>query len=285
MKNPLVSIIIPTLGRETLYPLISNLLKQKTSFEFEIVLIPQVKLKKELLNDKKIKIYSEKLGKGFAYYRNYGIKNSKGDILVFIDDDEMPMNLNWLENITNKLITKEEEVITAGVKIKLGQGYLTDCISLLGFPGGGAIGFKTMWKVDKKNYTEHLCSGNLAITKKMLEKIDGFSDELKNGNEDVDLGNKLSKNKVKIKYCEKVTVYHIARKGFKNFIKWNYLRGKSAGEYLSSNKKGDKITERLKSSLKILLKTTFKKPWYLLGVLFVMFNQYLWQIVGVLRRK
>ena len=60
--KPKVSIIIPTLGRETLYPLVQELLKQKTNFEYEIVLIPQVKLN-TLSNDKRIKVYFEDPGK------------------------------------------------------------------------------------------------------------------------------------------------------------------------------------------------------------------------------
>ena len=145
-KKPKVSIIIPTLGRDSLYPLIENLLKQKVKFAYEIVLIPQVKLQEDKLKDKRIKIFFEELGKGFAYYRNIGIKKSKSDVLVFIDDDELPMNNKWLYNITKPILSGEELIATSGYKIKLNQGYLTDCISLLGFPGGGAVGFERCLK-------------------------------------------------------------------------------------------------------------------------------------------
>ena len=86
----LVSVIIPTLGRETLYELVNNLLKQKVNFDYEIILIAQARLDKNLLKNKKIKIFNEETGKGISYYRNLGIKKSKGKILVFIDDDENP---------------------------------------------------------------------------------------------------------------------------------------------------------------------------------------------------
>jgi len=281
----LVSVIIPTLGRETLYPLIDNLLKQKATFSYEIIIIPQVKLDESKLKDKKIKVFYEQLGKGFAYYRNVGIKRSKGDIIAFIDDDEMPKDHQWLNNITRPIREGKEKVVTAGVKIKLGQGYLTDSISFLGFPGGGAIGFRTMWSVDKNNYTRHLCSGNLAIKKSILKKVRNFTNKMKNGNEDVNLADKLISKKIAIKYLEEATVYHIARKGLISFIKWNYLRGKSAGDYLSSNKTDGKILNRLKSSGKILNQVTLTKPWYLPGVLFTMFNQYLWQTIGIISRK
>jgi glycosyltransferase involved in cell wall biosynthesis len=283
--NPKASIIIPTLGRETLYPLLDNLLKQEVAFSLEVILIPQVKLKEELLKDKRIKYFYEPLGKGFAYYRNRGIKESKGEILIFIDDDELPMNFLWLATITEPLMAGEEEVVTAGVTIKLGEGYLTDSISLLGFPGGGAIGFKTMWRVDENNNTEHLCSGNFAINKKILNELSNFSNEYRHGKEDVNLADKLIGNKIIIKYIEEATVYHIARKGFINFITWNMLRGKASKEYISMNKGGGKIMNRLSSSMRILKNVAATRTRYLPGVAFMMFNQYLWEFIGTLKAE
>jgi glycosyltransferase involved in cell wall biosynthesis len=282
--NPKVSLIIPTLGRETLYPLIDNLLKQETTISFEIILVPQVKLKEELLQDDKIKYFYEPLGKGFAYYRNMGINESKGDVLVFIDDDELPMNYQWLQCITEPIIKGEEEVVTSGVRIKLGEDYITDSISLLGFPGGGAIGFKIMWLVDENNYTKHLCSGNFAISRKTLNEINNFSNEYRHGKEDVHLADKLIGNKINKKYIEEATVYHGARKGFINFAKWNMLRGKASREYIAINKGGGKIMNRFASSGRILKNVAKTRTRYLLGVCIMMFNQYLWEFIGTLRK-
>ncbi len=275
----MISIIIPTLGRESLYPLIDNLLKQKTGSSFEIILIPQVKLKKLPTTDK-IKIYSEKPKKGFAYYRNVGIKKSKGDIIVFIDDDELPMNERWLDIITKPIIDKKEKVVTAGVSIKLGQGYFTDCISLLGFPGGGAVGFEIMWPLKNPPYTDHLCSGNLAINKKVLNDCGNFDNSMKSGNEDVNLADKLISKNIKILYQKEATIYHEARKGYLNFIKWNVLRGKSAKQFLKQSKAKKKLTNRVSSSIRILKKIAEKHIFHLPGVIFMMINQYFWQGVG-----
>lgn len=274
-----VSIVIPTLGRKSLYPLINNLQKQKFNHSYEIILIPQVTLKEDLLKAKKITINYERKNLGFSYYRNIGVKLSKGNILIFIDDDEMPINDKWLYHITKPILDKKEEVVTAGVNIPLNQGYLADSISLLGFPGGGAIGFKIMWKVDKKNYTNHLCSGNFAISKYILNKINGFDNSLKFGNEDADLAERLIKQKIKIKYEAKATVYHEPRKKIIDYIKWVMMRGKSAN--ISKNKKQinyNNIANRLISSLKIIKKTINTK--YFPMVVFLIFNQYFFNFIG-----
>ena len=177
--KPKISVIVITLGRESLYKLIEKLLKQEINQTYEIVLVPQNPLKEELLKDKKIRIFYEPLGKGVSYYRNVGIKKSRGDIIAFIDDDEEPFDEKWLRNLVFPIISNKESITTAGVFIPLGQGYIADSISLLGFPGGGAVGFKTMWKVDENNYTKHLCTGNFAFRKNLIQRIGYFHEEMK----------------------------------------------------------------------------------------------------------
>ena len=283
--NPKISIIIPTLGRETLYPLVNNLLKQNIDYHYEIILIPQVKLKEQFLQDKKIKIYYEPLGKGFAYYRNIGIEKSKGEIITFIDDDELPMNNNWLKHLTCQIIKGEEKVITAGYKIKLNQGYVTDCVSLLGFPGGGAVGFTVMWPLESPPYTSHICSGNFAILRDTLLAVGCFDNALNYGNEDVALGDKLTEHKIRILYLEEATVYHTARKGLYPVIRWNILRGKSAADYVRYKKSKGRVQQRLYSSLRIILKVIKERPGYIPGVVFMMVSQYVFQSIGYIYRQ
>lgn len=277
--KPSVSVIIPTLGRDTLYPLIESLLNQTTKFSYEIVLIPQVQLKENLLKDKRIKIHYEELGKGFAYYRNVGIQKSKGNILAFIDDDELPMSNNWLSTITEPIRKRKEKVVTSGYKIELGQGYLADCISLLGFPGGGAVGFEIMWPLKEKSYTYHICAGNMSIKKDVFSKIGLFSTDLKLRNEDTEFNQRLEQYNIKIKYLNNNEVYHVARKGYFKSIKWFFYQGRSAYEinYIVKKRK-DLVNNRFASAFRII-KKTFKTK-YFPGVLFMMFNQYLFQLLG-----
>jgi len=276
-----VSIIIPTLGRKTMYFLVNNLLRQSFKLDYEIILIPQYPLKADLLNNDKIRIHYEPLSKGFAYYRNAGIKLSKGDIIVFIDDDEIPMDFNWLNTITKLIRNKEEQVVTAGVKIKLGQGYFTDSISLLGFPGGGAWGFEVIWPLREKDYTDHLCSGNMAINKKALSKVGNFSEKMIYGSEDMDLGKKLLNAGMKIRYLKEATVYHEARGSLAAFLRWNFARGKSAASYM----KIWEFLKRFSTTTNVLIKIKKEKKHYFLGSLLMASIKHIAQIEGFLLYK
>ena len=279
-----VSVIIPTLGRDTLYPLIDKLLQQKVNFDYEIVLIPQVELNKSKLKDKRIKIFPEELGKGFSYYRNVGIKKSKGEIIVFIDDDELPKDNLWLKKITEPIIKGKEKVVTSGYEIKLRQGYLTDCISLLGFPGGGAIGFETMWPLKEKNYTYHLCAGNMALKKEVFNEIGLFNISLKLRNEDTEFNQRLEKSKYKIYYLYNNRVFHVARGGYFKTLKWFFYQGRSAYEINQIVKERKDLVANRFSSAGRILKKTFKTK-YFLGVLFMMAHQYLFQFLGYVWEK
>lgn len=276
-----ISIVIPTLGRKTLYPLIDNLLRQNFNLDYELILIPQCLLKENLLQNKKIRIHYEPPYKGFAYYRNVGIRLSKGDIIVFIDDDELPMDLNWLNIITNLIRKGQEQVVTAGVKIKLGQGYFTDSVSLLGFPGGGAWGFEVIWPLKENGYTYHLCSGNMAITKKALAKVGNFSEKMIYGSEDMELENKLLKVGIKIRYLKEATVYHEAKKSLPTFLRWNFLRGKSAASYMKLRE----FIKRFSTTAKILIKIKKEKKSYFLGALLMASFKHVAQMGGFILYK
>jgi GT2 family glycosyltransferase len=279
-----ISIVIITLGRDSLYPLVTKLLKQNREYNFEIILVPQKPLNEGLLDDERIRIFYENRGKGFAYYRNIGIMKSRGKIITFIDDDEEPMDVKWLNKLVSPIINKEDSVTTSGCYIPLGNGYLTDAISYLGFPGGGFVGFRTMWDVNSEGYTSHLCSGNCAFEKSLLEKIGFFDQELSSGNEDVGIAEKILQNSVRIKYIDEATVFHSPRSGIINFIRWNFKRGKSAYEFKKSKKlKGKHLKGRLDSSIKILKISFYSK--YFPMILTLTFLQYFSQISGYINGK
>jgi len=271
-----ISIVIPTLARDTLYPLIEKLLKQDIKYDLDINLVPQYTINTKLLNNKRINIKYEAPKKGFSYYRNIGINMSRGEIIVFIDDDELPMNNKWLESITKPIMDNKEAVVTAGVKIKLNNGYIADSISLLGFPGGGALGFEIIWPLKEKDYTDHICSGNLAIKKSILKSVGNFSEGMKFGGEDMDLGRKLIKRGFKIRYVKEATVYHVPRKGIFNFLKWSFLRGKSAGAESTLKQ----FLRRIVTTTKVLLIIKKQHRKYLEGAILMGIIKHLSQGAG-----
>jgi len=88
-----VSVIIPTYNRaDTLHLAIKSVLNQ-TFQDFEIIIVDDASKDntQEIIrdfNDKRIKYIYHELNKGEAAARNTGVKNSSGEYIAFLDDDD-----------------------------------------------------------------------------------------------------------------------------------------------------------------------------------------------------
>ena len=94
MKSPKISVIIPTYGREKiLIESVKDILKQEYS-DFEVLIIDQTQNHEpetenflaDLANAEKINWYKVNWA-SLPGARNYAVRRSKGDIVLFIDDD------------------------------------------------------------------------------------------------------------------------------------------------------------------------------------------------------
>jgi GT2 family glycosyltransferase len=277
--DPEVSVVIITLCRPELYGLLEELRKQETSRDYEIILVAQNHFDEARIGPNHYRLIEAPQEKGIPYYRNLGMKHAKGEVVAYIDDDEMPMDQKWLDNLVKPIFEAKEEVATSGTHIPTGEGFLADLISSLGFPGGGSIGFKNMWQVDGDRYTDHICTGNFAIKKDVLEKVGGFDESLKHGAEDTHLMVKIKENGIRVSYVEEATIHHKPRKRFLDYMNWQVRRGKSAYELKSiKGLERSHITTRISSSLRII-KENLSTPRGL-AVMGMVVLEYLFQAVG-----
>lgn len=188
--------------------------------------------------------------------RNYGVKNSSGSIIAFIDADCIAEK-DWLENLikhfsVNTMIVggpnvlrhiKETKIIVA-IEQVLGTFFAT----------GGSAQFM---KIEKLSYVRALSSSNLAIQKKLLVEIGGFDESLRY-NEDSDLCYRLRKNGYKILYSPEAVVNHIM--GIENYSdllgvikKYGYERGKNVAKKPSLLTKSNLLSIALCFTMAFLL--------------------------------
>src|SRR3989344_8759272 len=189
LSNPKVSVVICAYNAAGCIQGILDSLKKQTYTDFEVIVV----------NDGSTDItdqITENSGatvvnmphQGLSSTRNVGIRAAHADIVAIIDAD-CAAEPEWIAEIV-KVIDSGEKVVTGNTIIP-GSTFLGDCISGLGYPGGGHLGFDQMWKVDEHGYTDHLAGGNCAFVKSEILNLGAFNPALTITADDVFLSMKI----------------------------------------------------------------------------------------------
>ncbi len=220
---------------------------------------------------------------GIPFNRNQGIQQAFGDIIVFIDDDCWVQE-NWLKSLVDPLLQDNSLMaVTSGTKIPP-SNFLGNCISALGFPGGGSLGFDKVWKVSKDGFTNHLAVGNCALRREVFSKIGVFDEAMKFGAEDAEFSVRLEQAKIPIKYVSQGHAFHEARTTWNDFVRWQLRRGKA--NYHFKQKVGNIngfISLRLWSAKNIVVENIFN--WRLPFILLFQGSSLILQQMGYIQEK
>ncbi len=177
---------------------------------------------KDFKNHKNIRIFLNKKNMGAAYSRNLIIKESYGDIICFMDDDDISMSDRVEKQV--KEITKignpKTDLIACACSImrKYKTGYNRK-FSVMGkngrLPKGNELANYLLFYETKKgvDYGFGLPTCSLAITKVSFGFVGNFDETLRRV-EDMDLSIRLSLNNAKFTSIEEILVIQNAT--FKN---------------------------------------------------------------------
>lgn len=192
----MISIIIIVKNDRGVEMTLEHLHKLHTKYKTEIILVDasegkldDIKVKFPLVNwinfkntkNKRITIPEQ---------RNIGLKNAKGDIIVFTDASCVPEK-NWLEELL-KPINIENEKIVMGRTGSVNKYTLNDIYHD---------------KLKESKYVSEAPTINLAIAKEVLLNIGIFDEDLEYGS-DVDLTWRATENGYSIRYQPKAIVNH-----------------------------------------------------------------------------
>ncbi len=231
--SPKFSIIIPTYNRkDNLRPVLENFFKQDyPKSEYEIIVVDDGSRDNTLAMAKKlkptcnfkyfywprIKIPLEKnIRKWNKFYnraglsRNIGINNSQGEIILFNDSDIL-VEKDCLKR-HEKYHQKHPNIIVRGFRMYLPKGSM-DLTQFQSEKTERSIRLHCrMYDLFKEGW-QRIITANLSVRKKYLDKINGFGQDFVFwGSEDVDLGYRLSKLKMKFVWDDKIKIYHLYHK-------------------------------------------------------------------------
>ena len=218
-KNFSVSIIIPV-AQDFQY--LKNAIEKCLELDykdFEIIILPDESFK---FTNAKVKV----IPTGHttpAKKRNIGVKNSKGEIIAFIDDDAYPQK-DWIKN-TVKYFKDDKIGIVGGPGLNPPEDTLAQKASGIiwgTFIGAGPIFYRNVIQPTKEVNDFPTC--NFFIKKKLFQEIRGFVENYWRG-EDTLLCRQVLKYGKKILYAKDVIVFHHRRAVFLKHLKQIWMCG------------------------------------------------------------
>lgn len=170
---------------------------------------------------------------GLSHARNAGIRNARGDILAFTDDDSIA-DPDWLWNLTSSLGNGDWSG-AGGSIVPVWKGNLPVWLSAEDFATMGPFGGR-----DDQSEAGPLkrppFGGNMAFRREIFEKHGGFRVDLGRsannllGREDIEFGNRLFAYGVRLRYEPKaviLTPVAESRMTRRYLLRWYYWEGRS----------------------------------------------------------
>lgn len=206
-----VSIIIPTYkGTNYILNLIQTLEKQKfQDFEVIVMIDGSPDNTKEVLENYNTTlqtlqiIYKENQGR--AKVRNNGASLSKGDLLIFFDDD-MRLTPTCIEEHI-EFHKKNQNIILVGGINEDPNIMKTDIQKYKAFLSEKWVENLKQWKKPLVRDNLYLTAANFSISKKIFSQLEGFDERL-NDAEDWDLAVRAFKKEIPIYYHHKAFAWH-----------------------------------------------------------------------------
>jgi glycosyltransferase involved in cell wall biosynthesis len=210
----MISVILPSYNSEkTIEAVLTALKKQTFKKPFEIILVDSsIDTTPDIVRSKfpgiKYIHLPEKTDPGTA--RNIGLKESKGDIILFIDSDCVARD-NWIEKMVH--IQKATDYAAVGGAVVNGN----DPHSKIAWAGYMAE-FREFIPQQPEKEVSHIPTCNISYKRKYLEELGGFNPDYY-PQEDLDFNYRLCKTGAKILFNPQIQVAHNHRTETRAFFR------------------------------------------------------------------
>ncbi len=218
-----LSIVIPTLGFESIKATIESILKYKGDIDLEIIVIGDVEEKlikkyKKLKYFRHISINFEKWD--LSLKKNIGFKEAKSEIVAFVDDDAT-ISPEWIKKGLSHFENKKTGIVSgpgvvpedANFSMKLFGNTLASL---------GALPIRKRYKksrgTERDGWGDKVIGCNMFVKKNVFKKIGGFEEDLRYAEEN-DFALRARKAGYDVWMDNELYVYHYARSSFKKFFR------------------------------------------------------------------
>ncbi|MBI2135155.1 glycosyltransferase [Candidatus Woesearchaeota archaeon] len=219
-KIPEISIIIPVFNRPDLLDKCLKSVFSQDYRNFEVLVIDDGSTigHKDVIKKYKVRYFYLEKNNGPGFARNFGAKEAKGRILIFIDSDVLASS-GFLEAVKNAFETHRE--------ISALQGNYT----LVPYYANFFSFFKNItlhyhFKKCSGRYSNSIASFCTAIKKDVFLDSHGFDASIRNASiEDEEFGIELTRRGHKILYDNSIQVMHMKKFNFKSLVRQDFRTG------------------------------------------------------------
>ena len=201
--EPLISIVIPNKDHvEDLRRCITSIEKKSTWKNYEIVVVENNSVEqsirdyyKELESDPKVKIVTYEGGFNYSRINNVGVKETKGEYLLFLNNDTEVLSPDWMEQLL--MYAQRKDVGAVGAKLYYADNTIQHAGVVIGLGAHRSAGH-THYKMPREHlgYMGRLCYAQdvtavtgacLMVKKSIYEEVDGLDESFTISLNDVDL--------------------------------------------------------------------------------------------------
>lgn len=201
--EPLISIVIPSKDHvEDLRRCITSIEKKSTWKNYEIVVVENNSVEqsirdyyKELESDPKVKIVTYEGGFNYSRINNVGVKETKGEYLLFLNNDTEVISPDWMEQLL--MYAQRKDVGAVGAKLYYADNTIQHAGVVIGLGAHRSAGH-THYKMPREHlgYMGRLCYAQdvtavtgacLMVKKSIYEEVDGLDESFTISLNDVDL--------------------------------------------------------------------------------------------------
>lgn len=226
-ENQKISIIIPTLNAEKELPdLLAALHNQKQPFD-ELIIVDSastdntVAICKQDESIQLIQIDRKEFDHGGT--RDMTLRMSKGDIVVFMSQDAVPANGEFLGNLIAPLAEDKVAVSTGRQLPKKNASYMEQLVRTFNYPAESQIRSKE--DIPQMGIKTFFCSNVCAAYNRQIYlELGGFEHPLKT-NEDMFFAARAINAGYRIAYASDAFVYHSHNFTLKEQYKRNFIQG------------------------------------------------------------
>ncbi len=201
--EPLISIVIPNKDHvEDLRRCITSIEKKSTWKNYEIIVVENNSVEqsirdyyKELESDPKVKIVTYEGEFNYSRINNVGVKETKGEYLLFLNNDTEVISPDWMEQLL--MYAQRKDVGAVGAKLYYADNTIQHAGVVIGLGAHRSAGH-THYKMPREHlgYMGRLCYAQdvtavtgacLMVKKSIYEEVDGLDESFTISLNDVDL--------------------------------------------------------------------------------------------------